>query len=217
MKRVDSAQPGRSSGARGRGEEDLQAATAGPQGPRGREEVRGQTTRRARGPAGRAASPCCAEAAREWQGSPAQREPRLRSRAGGVGGLPGHRRPLGRESRAPGGCPRTRAGTRLCRPVRTERGATPGRLGRPGRREVGSLSSGLCCSAHGPPPLRSVLARVASQGLAAPGGRRCGGGRLAGRWRERPGGRGWVRRSLLHSQPVRQAQAVADEAGNFPT
>lgn len=210
MKRVDSAQPGKSSGARGRGEEDLQAATAGPQGPRGREEVRGQTTRRARGPAGRAASPCCAEAAREWQGSPAQREPRLRSRAGGVGGLPGHRRPLGRESRAPGGCPRTRAGTRLCRPVRTERGATPGRLGRPGRREVGSLSSGLCSSAHGPPPLRSVLARVASQGLAAPGGRRCGGGRLAGRWRERPGGRGWVRRSLLHSQPVRQAQAVAE-------
>lgn len=59
--------------------------------------------------------------------------------------------------------------------------------------------------------------RVASQGLAAPGGRRCGGGRLARRWRERPGGRGWVRRSLLHSQPVRQAQAVADEAGNFPT
>lgn len=43
------------------------------------------------------------------------------------------------------GVPATRAGTRLCRPVRTERGATPGRLGRPGgragrragRREVG--------------------------------------------------------------------------------
>lgn len=71
--------------------------------------MRGQTTR-ARGPAGRAALPCCAEAAREWQGSPAQREPRLRSRAGGVGGLPGHGRPLGRESRAPGGRPRDQGG-----------------------------------------------------------------------------------------------------------
>lgn len=180
--------------------------------------MRGQT-RKARGPAGRAALPCCAEAAREWQGSPAQREPRLRSRAGGVGG-----RAVG--ARAASGS-RVRGTWR----VSPRPGRGPGSAGRCGQSEElpqgglgaragGKLvpwSSGLCCSAHGPPPLRSVLARVASQGLAAPGGRRCGGGRLARRWRERPGGRGWVRRSLLHSQPVRQAQAVADEAGNFPT
>lgn len=96
-------------GAQGRGAEDLRAATVGPQGPRGWEVVRGQT-RKTTGPTGRAALPCCAEAAREWQGSPAQREPRLRSRAGGVGGLSGHGRPLGRESGAPGGCPRDQGG-----------------------------------------------------------------------------------------------------------
>lgn len=155
--------------------------------------------------------PCCAEAAREWQGSPGQREPRLRSQAGGVGGLPGRGRLPSRESRAPGGCPR-------------DQGGDPGSAGRCGQalsaRAGGKLVPepwGLDGSAHGPPPVRVVLARVASQGLAAPGGRRGGGGRPARRWRERPGGRGWVRRSLLHSRPVRQAQAVADEAGNFPT
>lgn len=93
----------------------------------------------------------------------------------------------------------------------------PGRAWAPGPARSWFLSSGLCRSAHGPPPVRIVHARVASQGLAAPGGRRGGGGRLARRCRERPGGRGWVRRSLLHSRPARPAQAVADEAGNFPT
>lgn len=187
--------------------------------------MRGRT-RRTRGPAGRAALPCCAEAAREWQGSPAQREPRLRSRAGGVGGLPGHGRRLGRESRAPDGCPRDQGGDPALQAGADRARSYPGEARATGRASgptggpagswfLGAL--GLCCSAHGPPPLRSVLARVASQGLAAPAGRRGGGGRLARRWRERPGGRGWVRRSLLHSQPVRQAQAVADEAGNFPT
>lgn len=102
--------------------------------------MRGQT-RTARGPAGRAALPCCAEAAREWQGSAAQREPRLRSRAGGVGGLPGHGRPLGRESRAPGGCPHDQGGDPALQAGADRARSYPGEArapGRAGRREVGS-------------------------------------------------------------------------------
>lgn len=133
MKRVDSAPPGRVL----RGPRERRGGPPGSHrrssGASGGEEARGQTSR-ARGPAGRAASPCCAEAAREWQGSPAQREPRLRSRAGGVGGLPG------RESRAPGGCPRDQGGDpALQAGADRARGYPRGRLGRPGRREVGSL------------------------------------------------------------------------------
>lgn len=219
MKRVDSAPPGRvlrgprerrggppgshrwSSGASGQGEKRRGDRRAGLEGQRA-----GLHRPAAPRPPGSGRSPRpsvsrgCDPGLEAWED--------CRGAGGLRGASPGHL----------AGVPATRAGTRLCRPVRTERGATPG--GGSGARAGGKLvpwSSGLRCSAHGPPPVRSVLARVASQGLPAPGGRRCGGGRLARRWRERPGGRGWVRRSLLHSQPVRQAQALADEAGNFPT
>ncbi|CAD7685057.1 unnamed protein product [Nyctereutes procyonoides] len=88
---------------------------------------------------------CCAEAARELARGP-RREPRRRrlgssARGAGTGkgagsgrvGTPGHL----------AGVPAPRAGIRLGRPVRSERGARPGRLGGLGPQEVGAWTPGL--------------------------------------------------------------------------
>lgn len=71
---------------------------------------------------------------------------------------------------APGGCPRDQGGD----PARQAGQAlSPGGWGaRAGGKLVPRSSGGCACSALGPPPLRTVPARVASQGPAAPGGRR---------------------------------------------
>lgn len=73
--------------------------------------------------------PCCAEAAREWQGSPGQREPSPRSQAGGG---PGTWRVSPRPGRGPGSAGRCGQSEAL----------PQGGLGHPGRREVGSGARG---------------------------------------------------------------------------
>lgn len=83
--------------------------------------------------------------------------------------------------------PATRAGTRLRRPVLTERGATPGGAG---SQAAGSWSPDAWApvrrSAHGPPPLRVAPARVASQGRQPqlPADEKVGEGDWPGGWGE---------------------------------
>lgn len=168
--------------------------------------MRGRT-RKARGPAGRAASPCCAEAARERRGSPAQREPRLRSRAGGVGRLPGRGRPLGRESRAPGEYPRDQGGDQggsAGRCGQSERA----RLGRPGRREVGSseLWAPLLSTWATSPQERPREGRISGTGSSR---RTTGWGREAGPEVE---GEAW-RPGLGPPQPPPLAASAASSGG----
>lgn len=86
--------------------------------------------------------------------------------------------------------PATRAGIRLRRPVRTERGATPGvsasRKLVPGRLDSWLLLNTPAASFQG----RPREGRISGTAAAAPGGRGGGGGRLARRLGERPGGPG---------------------------
>lgn len=126
---------------------------------------RGQgAARGSRRPAGQSASPL-QRGGRPGggTGSPARHEPRQRwlgswARGAGSGrvGTPGHL----------AGVPATRARIRLRRPVRTEPGATPGRLG--GSQPAGSWTLDAwtpgCCSEPRLPPFRVAPARVASQG-----------------------------------------------------
>lgn len=119
------------------------------------------------------------------------------------------------------GVPAPRAEIRLGRPVRTERGATPGRLRGLGPQEVGPfqrLGSWLLLSTPAAffqdRPREGLISGTAA---TAPSGRGGGGGRLARRLGERPGGPG-----LGPPQPPPLAaggtpQAVPDKAGNFPT
>lgn len=166
---------------------------------------------------------CCAEAAREvargpwheprrrWLGSLARGAGTGRGAGSGRVGTPGHL----------AGVPAPRAGIRLGRPVRTELGATPGRLG--GSRPAGSWSlnarTPCSCSAHGQPSFRVAPTRVASQGRQPqlPADEEVGEGGWPGDWGRGLEAPGWVRRSLHHSRPVEHAQAVPDKAGNFPT
>lgn len=107
------------------------------------------------------------------------RDPRGRRRRG-QGRTPGHL----------AGVPATRAGIRPRRPVRTERGATPGVSARrklvPGRLDSRlPLNTPAACFQG-----RPREGRISGTAAAAPGGRGGGGGRLARRLGERPGGPG---------------------------
>lgn len=142
---------------------------------------------------------CCAEAARELARGP-RHEPRRRRRLGssargagtgkgagsGRAGTPGHL----------AGVPAPRAGIRLGRPVRSERGARPGRLGGLGPQEVGAWTPGRLGSGQWlstPAALSQGCpreGRISGTAATAPSGREGGGGRLARRLGERPGGPG---------------------------
>lgn len=149
---------------------DLRAATAAPRGLRGCAGTRGPTGR-ARGPAGRGASPLPL---------PGRRDPGMEAWGARRAASPGHLRVSPRPGRGPGSAGGCGHGEALLQAGSGARAG--GKLVPP--------SPGLRGSAHRPPPaLRTFRARVASQGLAAPARRRGGGGRLARRRRERPGGR----------------------------
>lgn len=112
----------------------LWAATAALSGP-GRLVAKG-TSKGSRGPAGRSALPLLRGGRPGVGRDPGRGSSRLGSPGREDWGLAGC---SGCRVATPGhlaGVPATWAGTRLCRPVRTEPGSTPGRLGRPGRREV---------------------------------------------------------------------------------
>ena len=132
------------------------------------------------------------------------------ARAAAEAGLPGTWRASPRPGRGSGS-----AGG--CEPSKARPG---GRLRGLGPQEVGPWTPGLPAGAQhtgrlfsGSPPRGSHL-----RGSSRSSGRTRRWGREAGP--EIGGGLeapGWVRRSLHHSRPVRHAQAVTDEAGNFPT
>lgn len=136
------------------------------------------------------------------------RDPRLEAaRAAAESRVPGTWRVSPRPGRGPGSAGRCGQSEAL----------PQGGLGHPGRREVGSGARGSAAQHMGHLPSGSSTRGSHLRDWQLPEDGGVGGGRLARRCRERPGGRGWVRRSLLHSRPARPAQTVADEAGNFPT
>lgn len=133
------------------------------------------------------------------------------ARAAAEAGLPGTWRASPRPGRGSGS-----AGG--CEPSKARPG---GRLRGLGPQEVGPRTPGLpaWCSAHRSPLLRVAPARVASQGQQPKlqADEEVGEGGWPGDWGRGLEAPGWVRRSLHHSRPVGHAQAVTDEAGNFPT
>lgn len=201
--------------------EQLWAATARPRGPR-------QWKGRGEGVYTASRTVCMAPAARRppgrWHGvpGPARAEAAV---AGFLGARSGHRRRRGqrpsRDSPAPGGRPRDQGGDpapqagadRARRDPGEARGSPPA-----GSWSLDAWAPG-CCSAHRPPPFRVAPARVASQGQQPqlPEDEEVGEGGRPGGWGRGLEAPGWVRRSLHHSRPVGHAQAVPDEAGNFPT
>jgi translation initiation factor IF-2 len=173
MTRVGSVRPGRSFGAQGRSSHRRSSRTPRVQKP----QATSQRSARGgglEGPRDSPHGPQCAEAAR---GVDRQGGPRPGARPGGDARRGGSatRHGQGPESPpTPGGHlarvspAQAGPGPGSDRPARTERGATSREArGVPaGRREVGSWTPRLLAllSTHGPPPLRGLPGRVASQG-----------------------------------------------------
>ncbi|XP_027966198.1 uncharacterized protein LOC114214617 [Eumetopias jubatus] len=194
--RVGSVRPGGPLGPKEGVAEHLWAATAPLRGPRGVERQR-------RG--GRQGGldcqrdslhcSCCAEAARkvargpwheprrQWLGSLARGAGTGRGAGSGRVGTPGHL----------AGVPAPRAEIWLCRPVRTERGTTPGGSGVSARRKLVPERLGSWLLLSTPAAFfqgRPREGRISGTAATAPSGRGGGGGRLARRLGERPGGPG---------------------------